>query len=118
MKAEELFLIEVAKIHRYWVKTATQVLTDESADLFAFENEDGIRQLQAAIKSANCQEQVESFIDQISAGVVHSILAGLDGSGSLKEISGVSLVDVDGQPLVTYLHELWPDHYMNQTSSS
>ncbi|KQZ34146.1 hypothetical protein [Duganella sp. Root1480D1] len=111
MAAEERFLSELAKIHQYWVKTATQVLTDESTDLVAFENDEGIRQLQAAIKLANCQAQVESFIDQISSGIMHSILAGLDGSGSLKEISGVSLVDGDGQPLEAYLHELWPDYY-------
>ncbi|MRW90867.1 hypothetical protein GJ699_12780 [Duganella sp. FT80W] len=118
MTAEELFLSEVAKIHRYWVKTATQVLTDESTDLFAFENEDGIRKLQMAIKSANCQSEVQSFIDQISAGIMHSILAGLDGSGSLKEISGVNLVDAKGGPLKAYLHELWSHHYANQTSST
>ncbi|HEU4775269.1 MAG TPA: hypothetical protein VFS95_00505 [Telluria sp.] len=114
MAAEERFLSELAKIHQYWVSTATQVLTDESTDLFAFENNEGIRRLQAAIKSANCQAQVESFMNQISAGIMHSILAGLDGSGSLKEISGVSLVDADGQALITYLHELWPDYYTQQ----
>lgn len=111
MTTEEKFLKELAKLHAYWVNCATEALTDDSVDLIAFENEEGIRQLRAAIKSAGCEAQVRHFIDQIAGGLIHSILAGIDGSGELKENSGVSIVDSFGEPLETHLHELWPEYY-------
>jgi len=111
LTTEEKFLKELAKLHAYWVSVATAALTDDSVDLIAFENEEGIRQLQAAIKSANCQDQVRQFVDQIASGLIHSILAGIDGSGELKENSGVSIVDLHGEPLENHLHELWPEYY-------
>jgi hypothetical protein len=111
LNTEESLLKELAKLHHYWVQTASQVLTDETADLIAFENEEGIRRLQAAIKEGGCEAEVQQFFAQIAGGLIHSILAGFDGSGELKENSGVSLVDEQGQPLVEYLHELWPEYY-------
>lgn len=111
MSSEELLLKELAKLHEYWVQTATQALTDKTADLIAFENEEGIRKLQSMVNERGCEAEVKQFIAQIAGGLIHSILAGFDGSGELKENSGVSLVDAQGQPLVEYLHELWPEYY-------
>jgi len=111
LNSEESLLREFAKLHHYWVQTASQVLTDKTADLIAFENEEGIRRLQVVITDGGCEVEVQDFIAQITSGLIHSILAGFDGSGELKQNSGVSLVDAQGQPLVEYLHELWPEYY-------
>lgn len=116
--AEDEFLKELAKIHQYWVAASSKALTDETESLIGFDHEEGIRELQDAIKAAGCQAQVQPFIEQVVAGVVHSILAGLDGAGELKENCGVSLVTKHGVPLKPFLHELWPRFYLEPVPSN
>lgn len=105
MGLKERFFHDLTSAQNYWVRTATESITSEQADLIWVQNEAAFKALQAVLKDKGVSADVEAVMQEFMHGFAHSFLCILDGATEMASHGRVYLVDEGGTRLGEGLHE-------------
>jgi hypothetical protein len=89
-----------------WIKSSSESITDENADLIWTDSEDSFKSLQEVLLGNGVDKaDVEQVFSECLRGLAVSFLTILDGGTALAEKGRVYLVDENGNRLGEGLHD-------------
>jgi hypothetical protein len=101
---ERAFLSALAGIHRSWSVAAGDVLEAPAAPAWV-EDAEGVAILRQALTAPEAREAMRALMSQVIGGVLHSVLATLDGDSNAPDTENLSVSASNGAPFRRFLHE-------------
>ena len=97
---------DIANALESWIKSVTEALIKEDADLIWTDNESSFKNLQEILSKGGAdRSDVEQVFSECLSGLAVSFLTMLDGGTALAEKGRIYLVDEEGNRLGEGLHD-------------
>ena len=107
LKSEDPLFEDLGQHFDSWLSSATDSVSDPSANLDWSENEASISNLGKLLRDNDCIDDYRKIVSELLIGILHSSLVTFDGGTALSEESSLEIVNEHGQTLPKNLNELF-----------